>query len=324
MKTYAAYYDNKLRIDSSSGGIFSLIAKKFDIIYGVAMTTDNYGCEFVRTEKRRISTLRGSKYIQAKVGKSFKQVKQDLIAGKNVLFTGTGCQINGLAMFLGKDFPNLFLMDVICHGTPSPKLWREYAQYQEKKYGKLETVSFRCKDDCWKDFGMKENEVFIPMEKDSFMLMFLKNYSLRPACYECHAKYYKKSDMSIADFWGIENIAPELNDGMGTSAIFVRTEKGQRLFDLIKGDLKWKEVPYESAVKNNPCEYESVARPIQRDTFFEDMNKMSFRKLKNKYLEGPLWKRVGRKIKYIVKKWGGEVIKRRSNADYGMLFTFKK
>lgn len=302
MKTYAAIYNNnEIRENSSSGGIFSALADKFDVVYGVAMTEDCYGAEMIRVEGD-ISPLRGSKYFQAKVGDTFKQVKKDLEEGRKVLFSGTGCQINGLSMFLGKEYQNLFLLDIICHGTPSPKLWREYVAYQEKQHGKLESVNFRCKDDSWVDFGMKENQLYISKDADSFMRMFLRNYCLRPACYDCHAKHYKKSDMTIADFWGIENVAPDMNDGRGTSLVITRTDKGQELFERIKSELKWKEVSYEEGVKRNPSEYSSVARPQQRDTFFEDLQKMSFSKLKNKYLEGPLWKRAGRKIKRTIKK----------------------
>ena len=96
-----------------------------------------------------------------------------------------------------------------------------------------------------------------------------------------------------------------MHDGRGTSLVITRTEKGQEFFDSIKSELKWKEVSYEEGVKGNPSEYSSVARPRQRDTFFEDLQKMSFSKLKNKYLEGPLWKRAGRKIKRTIKNpWG--------------------
>ena len=126
MKTYATYYNNTIRLTSSSGGVFSLIASEFDVVFGVAMTEDCYGCEFVRIEGD-IASLRGAKYFQAKVGDTFKEVKQDLLSGKKVLFSGTGCQINGLHMFLGKAYDNLITIDVICHGVPSPKLWREYA-----------------------------------------------------------------------------------------------------------------------------------------------------------------------------------------------------
>lgn len=339
MKTYAAIYNNnEIREKSSSGGIFSALADKFDVVYGVAMTDDCYGAEMIRVEGN-IAPLRGSKYFQAKVGDSFKQVKKDLIDGKKVFFSGTACQINGLSLYLGKDYQNLFLLDIICHGTPSPKLWREYAKYQESKYGKLESVNFRCKDDSWIDFGMKEKQLYISKDTDSFMRMFLRNYCLRPACYECHAKQYKKSDMTIADFWGIENVAPEMNDGRGTSLVITRTEKGQELFDSIKNELMCKEVSYKEGVKGNPSEYSSVTRPPQRDTFFEDLEKKPFEKMEKKYaadIKVSLPRKAVRKIKCTIKTiLGGDTNKTpmpatsssshsKSNADYGMLFTFKK
>ena len=329
MKTYAGIYNNnEIRENSSSGGIFSALADKFDVVYGVAMTNDWYGAEIIRVEGD-ISPLRGSKYFQAKVGDTFKQVKKDLEDGRKVLFSGTGCQINGLTMLLGKEYPNLFLLDIICHGTPSPKLWREYAKYQEKKHGKLESVNFRCKDDSWIDFGIKENQIYISKDTDPFMCMFLRNYCLRPACYDCHAKHYKKSDMTIADFWGIENVAPEMNDGRGTSLVITRTEKGQELFDSIKSELKWKEVSYEDGVKGNPSEYSSVARPQQRETFFEDLDQLPFEEMEKKYaadIKVSLARKVMRKIKRTIKKIlrGVPQIKQRTNADYGMLLTFKK
>jgi coenzyme F420-reducing hydrogenase beta subunit len=340
MKTYAAIYNNnEIRENSSSGGIFSALADKFDVVYGVAMTDDCYGAEIIRVEGD-ISPLRGSKYFQAKVGDAFKQVRKDLMDGKKVLFSGTGCQINGLSTFLGKEFSNLFLLDIICHGAPSPKLWRAYAKYQENKHGKLENVNFRCKDDSWVDFGMKENQLYISKDTDSFMRMFLRNYCFRPACYECHAKHYKKSDMTIADFWGIQNVAPEMNDGKGTSLVITRTEKGQELFDSIKSELKWKEVSYEDGVKGNPSEYSSVARPQQRDTFFTDLEKIPFEEMEKKYaadIKVSLPRKVVRKIKRTIKKiLGGGTQKltpmlttvsssrSRSNADYGMLLTFTK
>lgn len=305
MKTYAAIYkDNIIREYSSSGGIFSALSEKFDVVYGVAMTKDCYGAEMIRVEGD-ISPLRGSKYFQAKVGDAFKQVKQDLEEGRKVLFSGTGCQINGLSMFLGKEYSNLFLLDIVCHGTPSPKLWREYALYQEKKHGKLESVNFRCKDDSWKNFGMKENQLYISKSKDAFMNMFLDNFCLRPACYECHAKHYKKADMTIADFWGIENVAPDMNDGRGTSLVITRTDKGQEFFESIKNVLKWKEVSYQDGIKSNPSEYASVTRPSQRDSFFTDLDKFSFSKMEKKYapdIKISLLRKVIRKTKSTIKK----------------------
>lgn len=328
MKTYAAIYkNNEIRERSSSGGIFSAVADKFDVVYGVAMTDDCYGAEMIRVEGD-ITPLRGSKYLQARVGDTFKQVKKDLEEGRQVLFSGTGCQINGLSMFLGNEYSNLFLLDIICHGTPSPMLWREYAKYQESRHGKLESVNFRCKEDSWVDFGMKENQLYISKDKDSFMRMFLRNYCLRPACYECHAKQYKKADMTIADFWGIEYIAPKMNDGRGTSLVIIRTDKGQQLFEGIKSELKWKEVSYEEGVRSNPSDYKSVDRPQERDIFFGDLENMPFEEIEKKYasdIKMALKRRVVNNIKRTIKKiLGGDTpIARRSNSDYGILLTFK-
>ena len=316
MKTYAAYYDNEIRLSSSSGGIFSLLATNFDVIYGVAMSEDCYGAEFVRVEGD-VAPLRGSKYFQAKVGDTFKEVKKDLLDGKRVLFSGTGCQINGLALFLGKEYENLFLLDFICHGVPSPKLWMAYVAYQESKYGKLQSVNFRCKDDSWQDFGMKEKvgenkegceeetQLYISKDVDSFMCMFLRNHCLRPSCYDCHAKFYKKSDMTIADFWGIESVAPEMNDGKGTSLVITRSDKGQELFESIKSELKWKEVSYEDGVRGNPSEYSSVERSATRDTFFADLDTFSFEEMEKKYaadIKISLLRRAKNKTKRCIKK----------------------
>lgn len=306
MKVYAAYYDNEIRKESSSGGIFSLLAPQFEVVYGVAMTEDCYSAEFKRVMAGEdLSPLRCSKYLQAKVGDTFAQVKKDLKSGKSVLFTGTGCQVNGLKKYLGNDYEKLVCVDVICHGAPSPLLWKKYARYQEEKNnGKLKYINFRCKDINWSNFGMKEflnnKRIFISMDKDSYMRMFLSDICLRPSCYECVAKKVKMSDLTIADFWGIDNIAPDMNDGNGTSLILVRTKKGGTLFEKISRDLKLKEVTYEEGVRSNPAEYSSCNKPVQRDTFFEDMYSMGFEELEKKYVI-PIKVTVLDKIKRVIK-----------------------
>ena len=343
-KVYACFNkDEDVRLSSSSGAVFSSLAEyvlnKNGIVYGVMMSEDCYSAEFIAvTDRSGLTKLRGSKYLQAKVGDTFKKVKVELQAGKLVLFTGTGCQVNGLKNFLGKDYDNLICMDVICHGAPSPALWREYAKKQEKKMrGKLKSINFRCKDDSWADFGMKEviksipknkmKKYFISKDNDSYMRMFLQDYCLRPSCYECTAKKVKMSDLTIADFWGINNVAPDMDDGLGTSLVLIRTMKGNELFESANRNMKMKEVSYEDGVKGNPAEYRSCARPSERDKFFEDMRTMSFEELKEKYaapIRYSLKTRVKRKIKAAIRKTlrvirGGQKV---SNGDYGLLFVF--
>lgn len=342
-KVYACYNKDKdVRLSSSSGAVFSSLAEyvlnKSGIVYGVAMSEDCYSAEFIGvTDSEGLTKLRGSKYLQAKVGNTFKSVKKELQAGKLVLFTGTGCQVNGLKTFLGKDYDNLICMDVICHGAPSPALWREYARDQEKKMGgKLKEINFRCKDDSWVDFGMKEvlstipedsvKKFYISKDKDPYMQMFLRDYCLRPSCYECMVKKEKMSDLTVADFWGIKDVAPEMNNGLGTSLVLIRTKKGQEIFNYISCEMKLKEVTYEAGVKGNPAEYKSCVRPSQRDTFFDDMHTMSFEELEGKYappIKYSLKTRAKRKTKKIMKSMLRVIGGAESNVEYDLLFVFR-
>ena len=313
--TYAAYSkDENIRLESSSGAVFSSLAEwilqRHGVVYGVAMSQDCRYAEFVRVNDRRdLPGLRGSKYLQARVGNTYQKVKADLEAGLTVLFSGTGCQVNGLKGFLGKEYSNLYCVDVICHGVPSPKLWREYVEYNEKQQkSKLMSINFRCKDDSWTDFGIKRIDerhkaMYVSKDKDPFMLMFLRDYCLRPSCYECVVKGNKLSDLTIADFWGIEKVVSGMNDGKGVSLVIIRTDKGQRIFNDISDDMKLQKVTYEDGVRSNRADYSSVARPIERDYFFKDMNKMSFDELRIKYgTPNPmsLKRKIKKKIKQIL------------------------
>lgn len=335
-KAYAAYYDNDIRMKSSSGAIFSLLAnevlEKKGIVYGVAMNASCTEAEYIGiTEKQDLEKLLGSKYLQAKIKNIFKNVRENLVLNRLVLFTGTGCQINGLKKFLQKDYKNLICVDIICHGVPSSALWKEYVGYMENKMqGKMEKVNFRCKDQGWENFGMKEygssKEVYISKSKDPYMQMFLSDFCLRPSCYECKAKTLRLSDLTIGDCWGIDTIAPEMNDSKGTSLVIVRTNQGEKIFNRLisKSSVKVMEVEYDDATKENPAEFRSVYRPKERETFFIDMKKMDFEELRKSYLSLPIKQRIKNAIKKILKP----VLKRarrggiKSNLDYGMLMQF--
>lgn len=342
IKVYAGYnIDLNARFSSSSGAIFSLLAEsilsKNGVIYGVKMTTDCYSAVFTRvTDVEGLTGILGSKYLQAKVGETYIKVKEDLMAGKWVLFSGTGCQVNGLRAFLGRDYDNLLCIDVICHGTPSPALWRKYVEYQEKKNnGKLKYINFRCKDDSWIDFGMKkiinsipegeEKEIYCSKNTDAYMQMFLRDYCLRPSCYNCTAKKVKMSDLTLADFWGISNVAPEMNDGKGTSLILIRSKKGEELFKSVSNKMKLKEVSYEDGVRYNPAEYKSCYKPPQRNTFFNDMSVMEFIELEEKYM-APIKVTVKSRVKRMIKNTIASMLKISgggvSEMEYGLLFLF--
>ena len=295
--------DERVRNQSSSGGLFhefsrSVLEEK-GVVYGVAMSHDNRVAEYYRvSDYNELDKLLGSKYLQAKMGDVFLDVKDDLENGAVVLFSGTGCTINGLKLFLGHEYENLYCVDVICHGTPSPLIWKKYIEYLEKENNsKLLSVNFRCKDNGWERFGVffkytHSHFSFSPASDDPYIQMFLRNLSLRPSCFECQAKTIRLSDITLGDFWGIDKVAPDMNDGKGTSLVILRTNKGRELFGKISGMITVKEVNYHDAIRENLAEYKSVPRTKEREMFFADSNSMSFEKLANKYIPLSFKKKV--------------------------------
>lgn len=277
---YAVKNNNeKIRLDSSSGGAFSAFCSTFDVVYGVSMSEDGKGAEFVRVTKD-IERIRGSKYLQAHMGDIYNKVKEDIIHKREVLFSGTACQVNGLYAFLGYAPINLYTVDIICHGVPSPILWEKYTNNTI-----IEHVNFRSKKVSWEEYGIEINGDYISRHNNKYMKLYLTNLPIRPSCYNCVCKESKHSDITIGDFWGIDNVAPDLNDKKGTSIVILRTEKGRELFERIKDLLTVFEVNYQDSIKYNPCEYESVAEPINREQFFRDIKVLSFDELCKKYLK---------------------------------------
>ena len=252
-QTYVGYAKNeKIRRRSSSGGIFSLAAeyvlKRGGAVFGAAFD-DALAVHHICVESEEdLDKLRGSKYVQSSLENTYAQAEEYLIDGRWVLFSGTACQIAGLKNYLGKEYDRLLTIDVLCHGVPSPKIWKLYLEDQERKYNsKIISIQFRDKKLGWKRYSIRiqfENgqEYAVPFTKDKFMNMFLANIDLRPACHDCRFKEFPRvSDMTIGDCWGIENYMPEMDDDKGTSLFMVHSPKGERILEAIREDLAVKE-----------------------------------------------------------------------------------
>ena len=314
VEAYACYNTNlDERLNSSSGGIFVLLAKQIikrnGVVFGASFDKNfNVIHSFVKNEKDLYKFM-GSKYTQSNIGDTYKKVKDFLEQDKYVLFTGTPCQIEGLKSYLKKDYKKLYTQDIICHGVPSPKVWQKYLDYQKSVKGeKIKSISFRNKDSGWSLFRMKisfATKVYsVKNSKDLFMRTFLSNICLRDSCYNCSfKKKYRISDITLADYWGINSIHPEFNDDKGVSLLIVNSDKGRKLFDNIKGSIKYIKTDFDKAIDINIAMTKSVNHCKNEKEFIENIDKIDFNKLVNKYVpKMPIYRRVLGKIKRIVKK----------------------
>lgn len=281
--------DDEVRINSSSGGIFSLLSEKIiqegGAVFG-ATYDENFRVIHTCVNKTKdLSKLRGSKYVQSDMGSSYKQVECLLKDGKKVLFSGTPCQIEGLLRYINKEYENLYVVDIICSGVPSPWVWEKNIQYIEKKVkSKITDINLRYKKYGWQEYVIRykfENGKEYEQSRflDPYMLAFRKAYSLRPSCYECEFKTVsRRSDITIADCWGIESIAPELYDRKGTSLVFVHSEKGRIILDSLQNNMQQIEVDREWAVSCNPSMCRSAKLPKQRMVYLEKLRICSINK----------------------------------------------
>ena len=270
--------DESVRLASSSGGIFTLLAERTidngGVVFGAAFD-ENWNVKHICIDRKsELPKLRGSKYVQSIIGNCYKEAKTYLDTGKEVLFSGTPCQITGLKKFIRKDYKNLKTVDVVCHGTPSPKVWRKYLEEVSLEHNieKITDIQFRDKTEGWKNFSLSikykdkegaEKTFRETLNENIFMRCFLSNLCLRPSCYACPARNGKSgSDITLADLWGAENICPESDDDKGVSLVLLRNKE----FSLT--GFEKKEIEYSKAVMYNPSIESDVALPDKRDRFF--------------------------------------------------------
>ena len=333
LKVYAAYNkDEEIRMQSSSGGIFTMLAeatiKKGGVVFGVKFNAD-WMPEFGYTETiEGIAPFRGSKYVQAIVSNAYKQAEEFLNSGREVLFTGTPCQIAALKRFLRKEYDNLLTVDIICHGVPSPKVWNMYLEETCSKLlttmpdGKnsvgsavggtykscIEAISFRSKITGWKKFSFllklnfpncdgKNTGVFAEtLDKNAYMRAFLSDIILRPSCYACPTKQGKShSDITLADAWGIKKYAEFFDDDKGTSYIIENTKKGSIAISML--NFQQTDMDFELVKRHNPAWMNSATPHRKLKRFYTSLSSSnkSFHKTINyilpldTYLDKLIW-----------------------------------
>lgn len=321
---YAAYSLNeKNHKSSSSGGIFSLLASEVlqreGIIYG-AVFTEKFKVEHRRIAEN-ISPLMTSKYVQSQIGDVFCQVERDICDGKWVLFSGTPCQVGGLYNYLIKRKVNtekLLMVDLICHGVPSPLLWEKHletiANDRTPKF-----VNFRDKRLSWGGFSLTcqfadDSEYSIVAGEDAYMQGFFANMTLRESCYSCHFKTKSRiSDITLADYWGIEKHDPDMENRNGTSAVIIHSPKGNELFDAVAAQMCRKEIPISSVLAGNSAMVHSVSPHPRKDLFWRRAIEQRYEHFEE-IVEELLVPTMSEKINLLVVKWK-RVIKRILNLN---------
>lgn len=313
-RTVAAFAkDDSVRMASSSGGIFSVLAEKVladgGVVAGVAqLDKARFGHVIVGNEAE-LQKLQGSKYVQANPGLVYKSVRSFLREGRMVLFSGTPCQVAALYSVLGKtQYENLYTVDIVCHGTPSVKVWEKYVKELESKTGsKLEKCSFRNKDAGWGNYSLAykfENgiETLIPHAQDDFMRLFLQRICQNESCVDCrYRKLPRIADITLGDFWGISNYHCEMNDNKGTSVVLLNTTHGMDLFNSVADQVKYCESTVENAIAGNPCIVRSSIQHPRRAEFFAELDQFPLSVLIRKFCPYPsLPKRALFKIRRIL------------------------
>jgi coenzyme F420-reducing hydrogenase beta subunit len=308
----------EVRISSSSGGAFSAISdyvlSKNGVIYGAAFD------DSVRVLHKRAETeaerdkFRGSKYVQSDLKDIFSQVKDDLDNGSFVVFTGTPCQVAGLKGFLASSkaaVEQLITVDLICHGVPSPLIFADYINYcQEKSNRKVMDYRFRSKVNGW---GVHTEEIIYDdgshdhasALSQTYKELFHSRLCLRPACHNCqYTNFFRPSDITIADFWGIEACLPEFKDKYGVSVVIINTAKGRSLFSKFKDDTYTVESNIEDCALKQPNLHTPTPQNPRRDAFWADYYQRGFVFVIKKYTRYGLKKKVLDTLRSLLKRMG--------------------
>lgn len=312
-QAYAVKHKNEaVRAASRSGGVFTALTDAVLDAGGVV-----YGCaldEHFEAEHRRAATreerdaFRGSKYVQSRMGDTYLQVKADLENGTPVLFSGTPCQVDGLLSFLQAahvDRTQLITLDILCHGVPSPRVWRDYLQYASNGRT-VKSVDFRDKTRFgWRD--SVDTMVFQEGETRSsknYNTLFYGHNTLRESCFVCPYKTTQRtSDITIGDYWGIEKLDASLDDDKGVSLVLLNTPHGEALWNSCKGNLLVEEFPL--ALSLQPVLRGNFPPPAERRTFWADYARLPFAEVLQKYTAPPkstTKQRVRRLLAAVVKK----------------------
>lgn len=288
-EVYAARaMEDKIREQSASGGVFSVLAAEIleenGCVAGVAWERTTSVCHRIIQERDDIVLLRGTKYFQGRMGTVYEEIRQMLNRGKKVLFCGTPCQVSAVKNYCKMKEPEdrLILVDFLCRGIPSQKAYEHWVWEEEEKQGsRISFVQIKEKKNGWDKIGTRitfENgsEKYYSLYENVFLDSFLRdNISVKSSCYHCPYKTVKRgSDLTIGDFWGYRN--PGFGDNKGTSVVIVNSEKGRRLFESVRRDLKTAPSTMWRVVNGNRAAFVPLEENKAREVFWKLLDSHSF------------------------------------------------
>lgn len=328
-KYFAAKSVNEeTQINSASGGVFPVLAaeilKQGGVVWGASFDSDFNVVHCCALECDDLASLRRSKYVQSNLETVYKSIKAQLESGLTVLFCGTPCQTTALSHFIPEKYKgNLILMEIICHGVPSPSIWQDFLKMlsdsHQEKIENIRTICFKYKDNDkykWTHPGFyiqwKSGKEYLDYSNASWYENgFLGNLYVRPSCHKCPMKPYRSiADISLGDFWGCNQIFPDFFDENGVSIIITKSDKGNDILIMIADKLIIQEITEEAAEKYNRRIVEPARPSDRRKQFwrtysrvrYSDLSMDEMEKIISKNLAKSKWKPLFAKMKYHLRK----------------------
>lgn len=307
-KVYAVKANEDIRKESASGGMFTILSdyvlEQNGVIFGAAFDEEWNLKHIKAVNQKERDRCRGSKYLQSNLGDTYKEIICALKEGKKVLFTGTPCQVAGVKSVIKHE--DLILVDIICHGVASPKVFEGFVKYIEKTLGnKIKKISFRDKEYGWSnqlwsvedDKGNKYKEA----ELKRYKRVYYEHLAHRESCFNCqYASLERSGDITMGDYWGVNDSIPEFNDEKGISLVWANTKKGQEILDSV--------LKQEQVIERNiqDCLQPQLQEPVKynknRERFLKLYHKKGFKKSTDIVFEYTILKKVKNKMKNMLLK----------------------
>ena len=293
---------DEVRLRSTSGGMFSALAEfvisKGGIVYGASFNPNNKRVEYIGVEfVSKLDQIRGSKYVQCYVGDTYSKIKEQLQKDRVVLFSGTPCHCSGLTDFLKKRYDNLYIVDILCHSTPSPKVFKDLLKKNEEVLSEpVSQIRFRDKTKGWRSsYHCVISSQSKSVDNETYLTLFFKGLINRPSCYNCrYTSHFRPTDLTMGDYWNINSVDSNFEDKLGVSCVLINNRHGHDLFNFVSDGLVVLKTPLEPSIQD--CMKQKTGRPVGRTQFWNDYHEFGFNYCEQKYGVTTFWDKIRHNI----------------------------